>query len=188
MSTPSTSRIQTRVAWAAVCAALIVLALPIGGYSWHLAQTAQELRLSNAKLEALVGRRPALEARQNALQSDSFMSAALVPGASEAVASATIQERVRLITEAAGGSLDSARIRPAERTGAFEKIAMTVRVSSDTDGLAKILSELEYGRPAITVEKLAVRANRNMRRMSNAEPSVGTDLIATIDLSAWRRP
>ena len=188
MTAASEPKANTILAWTAVLGAVLCIGLPISAFSWHLNQTAHALRDSNANLERAVGRRAELEAQLEALQSDAGASMLLVAGASEAVASATVQERIRLITEATGGSLDSARVRPVERIGAFEKITMTVRISSDTAGLAKVLSEIEYGRPAITVEKLAVRSNRNLRRMSNAETTAGTTLIATLDISAWRRP
>ena len=188
MTSPLTPKAKQALAWLGLGGLVLAMALPLAGFSWSLSQNAQRLELSNTKLEALVARRGNLEAQLTALQSDPDSAAFLVPGVSSAVASAAVQERIRLIAEAAGGSLDSARVRPAEQLNGFEKIAMTVRVTTDSDGLARMLSEFEYGRPVIMVDKLAIRANRNLRRLSTEEPTVGTDLIATIDISAWRRP
>jgi len=106
----------------------------------------------------LVRQNQALDLREYTLQ-----------GVSATLAAASLQERVKSFTEAAGGSLVSTQVLESEPVGEFQRVSVKVRMSGSTAGLQKSLHALESGKPILVIDDLLVTSRQTTSRRRGQE-------------------
>ncbi|MBK8182870.1 MAG: type II secretion system protein M [Candidatus Competibacteraceae bacterium] len=167
------------VSWGQRLAALLLLVLLLGGglyllaqrvwidryryYQGHLEQQTNRL----AQLERITASRDRIQQSITRIQQDRNAAAQYLPQSAPAVAAAELQQRVKSVVEAAGGTLRSTQVAPpAEESGAI-KVAVSVSLTGDTESLQKILYELEAQTPLLFVDNLDVTARENRPRLAS---------------------
>lgn len=141
------------------------------------ARRIDELRAQLAALEAAAGRAAARRAALEKLGRDPDLRDLLLPPASEATATARLQERFGAIIEGAGARLSTTQVLPVKAAEAVRRIGLRLQFTADTKSLRAILHALEFGRPATVLESVFIHA-----RTSNA---VGAILPLTVRLDAY---
>jgi general secretion pathway protein M len=107
-------------------------------------------------------------------------------GATDALAAAELQERIRGLVIRHGGQLRSIQNLPARSDGGFRGIAVRVQFSANLSSFHLLLYELESEKPFVFVDNLDVRNRRGNRQaaLKNLDPQ----LTIRFDLSGYLRP
>lgn len=110
-----------------------------------------------------------------------------IPGATNALAAASLQEDVRTAVKTAGGEIKSTQILAVQRHGEFERVGLRVALSMKVEPLLNLLYKLEAGQPYLFVDNLEIAA-RVSRRRSDPEENKDPDLAVRFDIYGFLRP
>jgi hypothetical protein len=121
------------------------------------AERAAHHRQELATLAAMVAARPQIEARRDALAAGGDGQGDLLPGATLALAAATLQGMVAATIEGAGGQLDSLTVLPPDTIGGFRRVGLRVAFLATTQDLREITHTLESGEPALFLNNVTIR-------------------------------
>lgn len=158
--------------WAAVVEPLL---------DWHarLASAALNRGAVAERMAAVADTLPELR-HQAAAGAGQPITTTLLEGATDALAGAALQVRVRELATQAGASLTSSETLPAEAAGAFRRIGVRVAVTGAWPVLVRLLRDLEQASPGMLVDDLQVQAAASLATVA-ARP-----LIATLTVLAFR--
>ncbi|MFO1187700.1 MAG: type II secretion system protein GspM [Alphaproteobacteria bacterium] len=101
--------------------------------------------------------------RLAALESSGEARAIFWPGTTEAVATAALQEQMRTLLTQSGADVETTEALPSVPDGALARIALRLRFSADIDQLSRVIHSVEAARPALIIERVAVRAQNSTR-------------------------
>ena len=99
-----------------------------------------------------------IAARRDALRQALSATARFLEGDNAALIEADLQERVKALTAASGGTLNSTQALPSADEGGFRKIAIRVSMEADTPALQSIVRALEAETPLLFLDNLEIRA------------------------------
>lgn len=131
------------------------------------------------RYQALVEEQPKLAERLSVLETADANSAAYLEGTSDALAAADLQDLASEAIEITGGEVRSTQGLPAvniEDGPSLRKIAVNLRFSTDIDGLAEALYELEAGEPILFIDQLQVSAEGSRQAKLEAESTQKLDV------------
>lgn len=150
---------------------------PLAGWYRQRAGELDQQRLILAHMRAGVDSLPYL-----AGQTQSIWPAEvnLLPGATNAVAGATLQEKVQSMAAASGASLSSVETLPTLSHGPYRQIGLRVAVTAPYPVLTKLLVEIGHGQPLMLIDDLQMRAGLVLNR------TAATPVSATFDILAFR--
>jgi len=137
-----------------------------------------------ARLRGLAAAQPRYEAALAELRSESALSDALIRSPSATLAAAELQQRVKALVEAAGGSLVSAQPEQAREAGPFTRIGLGVRMIVSIAALQQVLHALETGTPLVVIDRMQVLA-RGARAGSRRRAPASGDLDVRLELAAF---
>jgi general secretion pathway protein M len=121
----------------------------------------------------LADSRARLRARLQEIQAEPSSQAGYLTGESETLVAAELQNLVRTTVERNGGRLESTQILPPVSEGAFRRVTLRVRMSTDTDGLFRILYDLESTLPYLFLDGLDIASRERRARRSISGPEGG---------------
>jgi len=129
------------------------------------------------KYMALIAEKPLIEKQISSLKAESRADdSKLIEGQTPSLAAATLQETIKGIVVAKGGTISSERVGKPEDLGKFKVITVSIdAVLPDTAALSNILYDIETRTPYLIVKELDTRA-RNIRSPK--------DLMVKMDVSA----
>lgn len=174
-------------------AALALLILLLGGFAYllisqwtarycfyqeHLQQ--QQGRL--AQLERMASSREPIQQMITNIQQDRNAVAQYLPQATPSIAAAELQQRVKTVIESTGGALRSIQPLPPTEEGRIVKIAVSVNLAGNMEGLQKILHELESQTPLLFIDNLEVIAREERPRLTNGRMANYTRIQLSIQL------
>ncbi len=119
------------------------------------------------QLERMAANREPIQHLITRIQQDRNITAQYLPQSAPPLAAAELQQRVKAVVEAAGGTLRSTQALPPVEEGSAVKVAVNATVSGDTDSLQKILYDLESQTPLLFVDNLDVSAREVRQRLPN---------------------
>lgn len=127
--------------------------------SWQddLAQAAENRDAVLQRMTALVETLPALR-RQAEAAGEAPTAAALLDGATDALAGAALQTRLRELAAQSDASLTSTETLPAEAAGGFRRIAVRISTSVAWPVLVRLLDGLAQAAPRMLVDDVQLRA------------------------------
>lgn len=183
--------------WVGRLAALALLVGVLGvGYAYLVAPVLAAYRTLDADIlrgaellvryESLAGARDAHQARLDALSSRQRGTGVYLGGASDALAAAELQERVRKAVVSEGAELRSIQNLAPESDGEFRRVTVRVQFSANLAAFHRILYRLETGKPFVFVDNLDLR-NRLAARASKVE-NPDPLLAIRFDLSGYLNP
>ncbi|KAB2921904.1 MAG: hypothetical protein F9K25_19860 [Candidatus Contendobacter sp.] len=123
------------------------------------------------------------------VQQDRNVTAQYLPQSVPALAAAELQQRLKALIEAAGGTLQSIQaLPPVEEAGAV-KVTIGAVMNGDVGGLQKVLYDLESQTPLLFVDNLEVSARMNRPRLPNGRYATYTriQLNAQFEVSGYLR-
>lgn len=127
--------------------------------TWHdnLTQAADNREAVLQRMTALVETLPELR-RQAEAEAEAPTTASLLAGASDALAGAALQTRVRELAAQSDASLTSTETLPAEAAGGFRRIAVRISTSVVWPVLVRLLDGLSQASPRMLVDDVQLRA------------------------------
>ncbi len=176
------SSIQSRLAALALTIAVVaVLGLAIvrpalTGYA-DGARRIETLRGQLAKLAAAAATAAARREELGRFDQDPGLRGLLLPPASEAAATARLQERFGGIIENTGARLSTTQVLPVRVSATARQIGLRLQFSADTKSLRAILHALEFDRPVAIVESVFV--------YGQSARAVGNPLPLTVRLDVY---
>ena len=161
-----------------IAAAAAAIGVPLGVEYGAVLAEIEGQRIAIDGYRAVAARAPALRAEIAALENDASLEGlALAPG-SDSAATAAMQDHVQTVVTDAGAWLATVDVLTPTPADGYRRIGLRVQFSADIGALGAILRALEYGRPAMVVDKLYVHA-RTSRAVGNDRPlEVRADLFA----------
>ncbi|MGB5062902.1 MAG: type II secretion system protein GspM [Candidatus Competibacter sp.] len=125
----------------------------------------QQVRLE--QLERMAASREPIQQLIASIQQDRNITAQYLPQFAPSLAAADLQQRVKAVVEAVGGTLRSTQALPPVEEGNAVKVAVNATVSGDTESLQKILYDLESQTPLLFIDNLDVSAREIRQRLPN---------------------
>ncbi|MDG4555302.1 MAG: type II secretion system protein GspM [Candidatus Competibacter sp.] len=123
----------------------------------------QQVRLE--QFERMAASREPIQQLIASIRQDRNITAQYLPQSAPPLAAADLQQRVKAVVEAVGGTLRSTQALPPVEEGNAVKVAVNVTVSGDTESLQKILYDLESQTPLLFVDNLDVSAREIRQRL-----------------------
>jgi len=167
------------VVLAAAAAAFLVLAVVRPALTKFAdgQQRIETLREQLANLDAAAQRADAWRKEPGLPSDGSDLQSLLLPPASEATATARLQERFGGIIETAGARLSTTQVLPVKAVATARRIGLRLQFTADTPSLRAILHAFEYQRPVAIVESLFI--------FSQSSRAVGNPLPLTVRLDVF---
>ncbi len=136
----------------------LTLALPL--IEWH-AERAIRLEGRAAlvrRMEVLVASLPVLEGRLTAPAGNGVAAAgAILPGATDAIAGADLQQRVQAMAARTGLTLASTEMLPTTAAGGYRRIGLRIAATATWPVLVELLRSISVTSPRMLVDDLQVR-------------------------------
>lgn len=107
----------------------------------------------------------------------------LLEGGTTGIAGATLQKRMNDIVLLHGGTASSFQILPPKEDGAVTRIAMSLAVSVDIDGLRDILYDIETDTPLVFIDAVTIRTPQEGRE--GADPHFLGPFDVTLRVSGF---
>lgn len=99
----------------------------------------------------------------------------VLEGASDAVAGASLQQRLQQIGASAGATLASTEVLPGEQLGAYRRIGVRLSVTAPWPVVVHLLDEITGGSPRMLVNDLQIQSGRGF--VGDLEPSLTTTMV-----------
>lgn len=149
---------------AAVLLLWVLVLSPLWSLKEAWDQEVREKQLLLSKYQALNrDQAQVAKAAHQAKQAVSQAEAALLSGASPAVASADLQEIIKNLTRTLGIQVTSTKVLPAQESGAYVQIPVELQLVLSTDQLVNLLYGLKSHPKLLLVTHMEVNAPRRRR-------------------------
>ena len=109
------------------------------------------------RLDAAGADVPALRARVAELRTAASTHVVALEGASDAIASATLQSRIQELATSAGVEIRTAENLPAEPHGDYRRIGVHLILNTTYDNLLTLLAKLQTAMPPLAIDNLRIR-------------------------------
>jgi general secretion pathway protein M len=125
---------------------------------WYDARSSRlaEQRLRAARETALIQALP--ELRREAEAAAKAPTHSVLPGTTDAIAGASLQEQVQTMASAANAQLTSAETLPAEQVGAYRRIGVRVELNAQLPVIVELLKSVEEAEPTMLVDDIRLTA------------------------------
>lgn len=181
---------------ASIWFAVALIALPwVAAYQRNDAAITESLRLT-AFFQRIAQSRGALEAQLDEAVSRQASSSRYLPGETDALAAAGLQELVGAVIEGNDGTVSAIQTLPVADEGALRRVAVRVQFQATTEGLFRSVYAIESSRPFIFVDNVDIR-DRTRRTRSRrdrngrtvlTDAAVATELVVRLDLFGFVEP
>lgn len=142
-----------------------------------------------AQLERIAATREPVQQRIAKIQQDRNITAQYLPQSAPALAAAELQQRIKAVVEAAGGTLQSTQALPPVEEGGAMKVTVSAIMNGDTGSVQKVLYDLEGQTPLLFVDNLELSARMMRPRLPNGRYANYTrmQLNAQFEVSGYLR-
>ncbi len=192
--------VATAPGWAHRLAALALLLL-VGGAlylvvdqvlvgRYHYYQSLLEQHQGRlAQLERMAATREPVQQLIAKIQQDRNVTAQYLPQSAPALAAAELQQRLKAVVEAAGGTLQSTQALPPIEEGGAVKVTISATMNGDARSLQKVLYDLESQTPLLFVDNLELSARATRPRLPSGRYATYTrmQLNVQFEVSGYLR-
>jgi general secretion pathway protein M len=151
------------------------VATPLIGWYQDRADELTQRRALLARMRTVAETLPELELRSGGVRP---APAALLPGATDALAAAAMQSAVQALAAASGADLASMETLPAETRGGYRRIGLRVSLSAPWPVLVDLLRSAGQQQPRMLVDDVQFRAPSMQVRDAAAPVSASFTLVA----------
>ena len=165
---------------AVVLAAWVAVGVP--ALSWY-AESAEALQQRTAlaqRMEQVAATLPELQRQAPDAAASAVPGGALLPGATDALAGAALQQRVQDLASRSGAVLASTEALPSEPSGAQRRISLRVALTATWPVFIELLRVLGDGAPQLLVDDVQLRV------LSQSTPDGETPLDASFVVLGMR--
>ena len=165
-------RIAALAVLAAMALLVLALILPVAGLlAKPQNDITREVRLVSA-YRATSATRPALEKDLHALEARAASLPGLAQGDSPALAAAQIQNDLRSIIDAAGGTIHSSQSLPPKQSGTYEDVPLSYSLAIPLDKIEDVLYAVETHSLSLRLSDLHIQVPEGLA--PKAVPAPGT--------------
>ncbi len=157
---------------------------PALGWYAERDEALQARRALAARMEGLAATLPRLR-QQAASGAASAPPVAVLDGATDAIAGATLQEMTQAMARRAGANLNSLETLPAETRAQYRRIALRISVSAEWPVLVRLLAEIERATPPMLIDDLQLRG-QSMRLRIPTQAAAAPPVEASLTIVAFR--
>jgi general secretion pathway protein M len=129
---------------------------PVLSFYGDRAEELASLRARVARGSALIEALPALT--REAARAAKAPTQAVLQGASDAIAGATLQEQVQGMAASTNAQLTSIETLPGEQVGAYRRIGVRVELSAQLAVVTHLLEAIEQAQPSMLVDDIRLTA------------------------------
>jgi general secretion pathway protein M len=137
------------------------------------------------RMERMTASRELIQQQITKIKQDQSVVSQYLPHTAPALAAAELQQRIRAVVEAAGGTLRSTQALPPVEEGSAVKVAVSVTLTGDTGHLHKILYDLEAQTPLLFVDNLEITARENRQRLAGGRIAGYTRVQLSVQFEVW---
>lgn len=164
-----------------------LLAWPwIAKYQFYQTHT-EQLQDRLQRFNGIVATREALNAKLHQVRQEGSVNAYYLNEPSPTLAATELQQTVKEIVKATGGSLVSTQILPVIDEDIFSRVAIQVRLTGDTQVLQKLVYALESKPPLLFLDNLQVVGQEIRQRGSDGEIHTQLQLQIQFELAGYMR-
>ena len=173
----------------------VLLVLLLVGYSLLVAplvaaysQINGEIAQSNellARYQRVAAQQSAHKALLDRVSATHTESGVYLPGETDALSAARLQEIVNARVESNGGQVRSVQILPPRDDGDFRRVGVRIQMTANVAAVARMLYAFEAGDMFLFVDNLEI-SNRQKRQ--RAGQATDPDLLVRLDLTGYVRP
>jgi virulence-associated protein VapD len=156
----------------------------VAAYSQINGAIAQSTELL-ARYQRVTAQYPDLKRLLDRVNADHTASGVYLPGDTDALAAARLQEIVNSRVETNGAQVRSVQILPTKEDGDFRRVGVRIQLIATVAAVARILYAFEAGDTYLFVDNLDISNRQNRRRAGEqADP----ELLVRLDLTGYVRP
>jgi len=149
--------------------------------------TVERLGEQLVRLQTLARARDDFARALDAARAASGLAGALMVADSPTLAAAQLQQTVKSLVEAAGGSVVSSQPTEAVPAGPYTRIGLDVRMLLGIEALQRVLHELEGRRPVLVVGEMLI-LSRTARRTRRGEQAGEAPLDVRLQVEGFLEP
>ncbi|MBV8401604.1 MAG: type II secretion system protein M [Acetobacteraceae bacterium] len=124
------------------------------------AATLEQQRILAHRMAQLAGMLPELQHQAEAQAGTGPAPNALLEGATDAIAGATLQERVQDMATTAGARVSSAEMLQPAQTGAYRRIGLRIACNAPWAVLVRLLQSIEQATPRMLIDDMRIHGPR----------------------------
>lgn len=165
--------------------ALVIAAAWLGGVApaldWYAGRGERlaEQRTLAARMAQVGATAPALQQQVAQAGRTATPARAVFDGATDAIASAALQQAVQDMAAKAGATVSSAEALPSEAVGGYRRISLHVSVSAPWPVMVALLQAVAEATPRMLVDDLTLRQGQFLGRVDGGHPmEAGFTVIA----------
>jgi general secretion pathway protein L len=144
------------LALAAIAAVYLVVVAPLVEFYAERTTKIEERRMLVPRLAAAAAELPRLRARVAALHAAARARHVTLDGASDAIASANLENRIEQLAASLGATVGSTESLTAQSRGDYRRIGVRLVLSGPYDTLVKLIAALETAAPPLIVANLQI--------------------------------
>jgi general secretion pathway protein M len=164
LTTPWISRLAALLLLAVVAAAAYQLVVgPVVDAYADTRQAVADARDRLEHYERLAATRPALAAEMTALVQRQAPHGYYLSGGTDALAAVALQDRLKQVIGANGGTTRSIQPLPGVDEHGFRRVTVRVQLTSTTEALFHIFYALEAGSPIVFIENIDIQSRAVLR-------------------------
>ena len=138
------------------------------------------------RLKAAAKELPALRARAAELRASAGTRKVTLEGASDAVASANLQNRIEELAASVGATVSSSEGLPAEVRGGYRLIGLRYVLTGPYETLVNLLAKLQTATPPLVIDNLHIQGGIRVTRRLGRPVPVTSGLNAGLDVYGFR--
>lgn len=146
-----------------------------------------ELRQRRAlagRMSDLADTLPALKRAQAQQTTDVTPASAILEGASDALAAASLQGLVETMANGAGAHITSTEALPAEVVGAYRRISLRLTVDASWPVLVRLLQSIDRATPRMFVDEMQIHAQPAADKLKEPPLDISFNVLAFRSASA----
>ncbi len=154
-------------------------------------ETGEEIEQTSELLERyqrISTNHPALKGQLEELVRQTAKSGIYLPGNTDSLAAAELQEGVSATIERNRGTLRSIQILPVADDGDFRKVTVRVQLTATLGAFTRILYSLEAAKPFVFIDNLDIKNRRARTRQKDQQQEQNPELVIRFDLYGYLRP
>ncbi len=154
----------------AIAVVWIGLVGPALGWYQDRTETLAQRRVLAERMAAVAATVPALRAQVQAAAAAGPARLAVLEGATDAIAGASLQQQVQDMMGQTGATLTSAESLPPEPAGAYRRIGLHVSVTASWTVMVALLTALQTAAPRMLVDDMQLQSGQLLSASNASHP------------------
>jgi general secretion pathway protein M len=140
----------------ALGSAYFLVVAPVADLYAERQASLEDRRMVLPRLLAAAAELPSLRARVAQLRAAANLRNVTLEGASDAIASADLENRIDALAASAGATIGSTEALPAEARGAYRRIGLRLALSGPYETLIKLIARIDAATPPLILDNLQI--------------------------------